>query len=277
MGTKAVDSMANQSMISAATAAAASYLARGWSVLPVRARDKRPLLRWETLQTKRPTESDLAMWFQQWPDANIGVVTGEISNLVVVDIDPMHGGEDSLKRLEQRFGALPPTIEARTGGGGRHLYFAHPAMLVRNRAGLAQGIDVRGDGGYVVAPPSIHPSGGRYEWLPGRSPQDMSPAPLPRWLIGVAGVRIGRTLADWRRLVREGVPQGQRNSTIASLTGHLLWHGVDPAVALELLLAWNRMRCRPPLEDTEVAQVVESITRLHNDESGSTLRIRDSA
>jgi hypothetical protein len=73
------------------------------------------------------------------------------------------------------------------------------------------------------------------------------------------GPRIGRSLSDWRHLVREGVAEGQRNSTIASLTGHLLWHGVDPEVALELLLAWNRMRCRPPLDDAEVAQVVASM------------------
>ena len=108
----------------------------------------------------------------------------------------------------------------------------------------------------------------------GRSPQDMSPAPLPRWLIGAVGIRAGRTLADWRRLVHEGVPQGQRNSTIASLTGHLLWHGVDPTVTLELLLAWNRMRCRPPLDDAEVAQVVENIIRVHDDEKASPMNAR---
>ena len=74
-----------------------------------------------------------------------------------------------------------------------------------------------------------------------------------------------RSIADWRRLVREGVPEGQRNSSIASLAGHLLWHQIDPEVTLELLLAWNRMRCRPPLADGEVAQVVSNIVRLHFD------------
>jgi len=244
--------------------AAAKYLARGWSVLPLRPKDKRPIFDWEPLQQARPSAADVAKWFQRRPTANIGIVTGEISNLIVLDVDPKHGGDASLARLEQRFGPLPATIESVTGGGGRHLYFAHPGGLVRNRAGLAQGIDLRGDGGYVVAPPSVHPSGQPYAWASGRSPDEIELAPLPRWLlIPVGGPRVGRRLADWRRLVREGVVEGQRNSTIASLTGHLLWHGVDPAVALELLLAWNRMRCRPPLEDSEVAQVVESITRLH--------------
>lgn len=84
----------------------------------------------------------------------------------------------------------------------------------------------------------------------------------------VRGPRVGRSLPEWRQLVREGVLEGERNSTIASLTGHLLWH-VDPEVALELMLAWNRMRCRPPLDDAEVAQVVASITRLHEADLGA--------
>ena len=76
----------------------------------------------------------------------------------------------------------------------------------------------------------------------------------------------GRRPGDWLALVREGVTEGTRNTTIASLTGHLLWHGVEPGVALELMLAWNRLRCRPPLDDEEVASVVASITRLHDQE-----------
>jgi hypothetical protein len=186
--------------------------------------------------------------------------------LIVLDVDPQHGGDASLARLEQRHGPLPTTIEATTGGGGRHLYFAHPGGLTRNRTGLAQGIDLRGDGGYVVAPPSIHPNGRPYHWVAGHSPDDVTLAALPRWvLLPSGGVRPRRTLADWRRLAHDGVPEGQRNSTIASLAGHLLWHQIDPDVALELLLAWNRMRCRPPLDDTEVAQVVANIVRLHDD------------
>jgi hypothetical protein len=247
--------------------AAKRYLAKGWSVAPLRPRDKRPLIAWRDLQDEPADETRLAEWFARWPDANVGIVTGEVSNLVVLDVDPKHGGDDTLSRLERRYRPLPLTVEARTGGGGRHFYFTHPGFLIRNRAGLAQGIDLRGDGGYIVAPPSIHPSGGRYEWAPGRSPEEIEPAPMPRWLTApLHGARVGRALADWRRLVREGVAEGQRNSTIASLTGHLFWHNVDVGVALELMLAWNRMRCRPPLDDAEVAAVVASIARLHEAE-----------
>lgn len=246
-------------------AAALGYLARGWSVLPVRPRDKRPLLAWERLQDERPAEAELRAWFARWPQANVGIVTGAVSALVVLDVDPKHGGEDSLERLARDHGALPDTVEAVTGGGGRHLYFRHPRAEVGNRVGLRPGLDVKGDGGYVVAPPSLHPSGRRYAWRSGRSPADLAPAPMPLWLLDPHSARPGRSLADWRALLREGVAEGRRNSTVASLTGHLLWHGVDPEVALELMLAWNRLRCRPPLDDAEVAGVVRSIVRLHEE------------
>jgi hypothetical protein len=77
------------------------------------------------------------------------------------------------------------------------------------------------------------------------------------------GSRQGHPPAYWRGVVTEGVPEGRRNSTIASLAGHLLWHEVDPDVVSELLLCWNRQRCRPPLSDEEVLRTVGSITRLH--------------
>jgi hypothetical protein len=180
----------------------------------LRPREKRPFILWELFQAELPSASDVAGWFRRWPDANIGIVTGGVSKLIVLDID--------------------------------------------------QGIDLRGDGGYVVAPPSLHPSGEHYAWQSGCSPEERTLAPLPRWSLTATGIpRSGRSLGDWRKLVQEGVPEGQRNSTITSLTDHLLWHGVDAAVVLELLLAWNRLRCRPPLDDAEVAEVVGSILRLH--------------
>lgn len=243
-------------------------MAHGWSILPLRPRDKRPLIPWARMQTRPSSEEEVAEWFHRWPDANIGLVTGEVSNLVVLDVDPKHGGDATLERLQRRYRPLPITVEAITGGGGRHYYFAHPGHLIRNRAGLAQGIDLRGDGGYIVAPPSIHPNGKAYEWVPGHSPDEIDLAPFPRWLFSPnQGARAGRSIAEWRQLVREGVAEGRRNSTIASLTGHLLWHNVDAGVALDLMLAWNRMRCRPPLNDAEVAAVVESIAKLHEAEA----------
>jgi hypothetical protein len=246
--------------------AALAYLARAWSVIPIQPRGKRPLVSWEEFQQRVPDASEVRGWFARWPDAGVAIVTGALSELVVLDVDPRHGGERSLAELEREHGSLPRSLEAATGGGGRHVYFRHPGGVVRNRVGLAPGLDVRGDGGLVVAPPSVHPSGRRYAWHRGQSPGEIEPADLPGWLDALARgprLRTGHGLADWRRLVREGVPEGQRNDSVASLTGHLLWRGIDPALALELLLCWNRVRCRPPLPDDEVVRTVESITRTH--------------
>lgn len=245
---------------------ARDFLRRGWSVIPVLAREKRPAIRWMEFQHRRPQEAELERWFRRWPESNIGIVTGAVSGLVVLDVDRCHGGSDSLDRLERRHGRLPWTLEAITGGEGRHLYFAHPGGLVRNEVGFAPGVDLRGDGGYVVAPPSRHASGRRYRWAPRRSPSETAVADMPAWLlreIRDSARRTGHRFEHWRRLVHEGVAEGERNDTIASLCGHLLWHGIDPEVVLELLLCWNAVRCRPPLSDEEVLRTVDSITRLH--------------
>jgi hypothetical protein len=245
---------------------ALAYARRGWSVIPLWPREKRPLIPWAPYQHHRPEEAEIREWFRRWPSANVGIVTGAVSSLVVVDVDPLHGGDDRLRALEEAHGPLPDTIKATTGGGGLHVYFAHPGGIVHNKVGLVAGIDLRGDGGFVVAPPSVHPSGRRYAWLVPDLAEHARPAPMPRWLLHFVrerGYRPGHTLAHWRRLVKEGIPEGERNNSVASLAGHLFWRGIDPEVILDLLLCWNASRCRPPLSEDEVARTVESIMRLH--------------
>src|SRR5437867_1886891 len=95
------------------------YMGRGWSIIPIRTGDKRPLVRWEEFQHRHPSETEARGWFREWPEAGIGVVTGVISGLVLVDIDARHGGDDALKQLEREHGPVPATLECRTGGGGR--------------------------------------------------------------------------------------------------------------------------------------------------------------
>ncbi len=249
--------------------AALDYGRLGWSVIPVEPRGKRPLIRWQTFQYRRADVPEIAEWFRRWPNANIAIVTGIVSGLVVLDIDPGHGGEGSLEQLQREHGPLPDTLEVRTGGGGQHLYFAHPGEVTRNRVGLVPGIDLRGDGGYVVAPPSIHASGEPYRWE--RSPEVLYPLSVPQWLLhslSQGEVPHGHPLSHWRRLVRGGAAQGERNNRIASLAGHLLRHGLDPELVAELLLTWNLARCRPPLDDAEVISTIESIGRLNHGDAG---------
>lgn len=105
-------------------------------------------------------------WYERWPDSNVGIVTGEVAGIFVLDIDVKNDGEEALAELEAKIGTLPATASVRTGGGGRHLYFDYPEGGMRNSASqIGPGIDIRGDGGFVVAPPSLHKSGNQYAWI----------------------------------------------------------------------------------------------------------------
>jgi hypothetical protein len=107
----------------------------------------------------------ISEWWRRWPDANVCIATGAISGVIVIDVDPRHGGNESLAALERDCGPLPATVTSKTGGGGSHLFFQHPGHDVPNRTNVLPGIDVRGDGGFVVAPPSAHASGREYTWM----------------------------------------------------------------------------------------------------------------
>jgi hypothetical protein len=237
--------------------AALEYAARGWPVFP--AAGKRPLAAHGCKDAS--VDSDrITSWWDRWPAANVAIATGSPSGLLVIDVDDEFGA-DSLHELEREHGALPTTSSVKTGAGGQHLYFAL-IRGARNSAGLlGPGLDVRAAGGYVVAPPSVHPvTGAIYEW--DVDPAEVGTCCVPGWLERLLGKRAPgrrRPVSEWRELACEGVSEGARNSATARLAGHLLAHGVDAQVVLQLLLAWNQRRCKPPLPDTEVARVVISI------------------
>jgi Bifunctional DNA primase/polymerase, N-terminal/Primase C terminal 1 (PriCT-1) len=194
---------------------------------------------------------------------NIAIATGAGSGIVVLDVDPRHGGDKSLSDLARQHGALPHTPTVLTGGGGWHLYFRHPGGIVPNSSGtIADGLDIRGDGGYVVAPPSGHLSGRPYAWDVDAHIDDTLLAEMPEWLLKAAKVKKRRTTTEWRKLVHEGVGDGHRNTGCAAITGHLLRKDVDAQMVRDLVLAWNAHRCKPPLPDSEVLKTVESICSL---------------
>lgn len=202
---------------------------------------------------------------------NIGIVTGSASGVAAVDVDPRHGGDDTLARLEAEHGTLPPTWRFLTGGGGEHILFLHPGRRVANSAGvLGPGLDVRGDGGMIVAPPSRHMSGRAYAISVDHHPDDVALAPMPGWLaakivaVDPAGARSGTGAAnkrstDWRAHVGAEHSEGKRNHAVAKLAGHLLRTRLDPHVVLALVQCWNRSHCAPPLTESEVASTVRSI------------------
>jgi hypothetical protein len=242
--------------------AALKLAARGLRVFPCRERSKEPLIN-DNL-TRATTDPNVINGWWSSRSLNIGIATGESSGLWVLDIDGDEG-EATLHKLEAEHGTLPPTVEAITGSG-RHLYWRWPSGVeVRNtqcRDDLP-GLDARGNGGYVLAPPSIHPSGRLYAWSVDSADgfEDAS-----EWLIdcitrgGGDNTKVQATPPEvWRTFVGETVDGSHRSAAIARLSGLLLRRYLDPLVSLDLVRLFNAARCAPPLEDDDVVSIVTAI------------------
>ena len=242
--------------MNAVSTAAADYAARGFPVLPLKPGSKVPATR----NGKNDASADtgqVASWFTSDTDRNVGIVTGERSRLIVVDIDPRNDGDAGFERLERTFGKLPDTMRAKTGGGGRHLYFSLPdgTAGLSDRPGVAgyDGVDLKA-GGYVVAAPSVHESGNAYTWE-----SDTPIAPAPDWLIDLA--RGGKRIKSAAPPSRGGIIEGSRNDALFRMASGLPARGLSPEAILAALQAENIARCVPPLDADEVERIVQSAMR----------------
>lgn len=211
---------------------------QGYNVVPIYPREKRVALdTWKELQERRVTEEELREWWGRRPDLNVGIVTGAISGIVVVDVDRPEILEEC---------KLPPTRMVRTPGGGYHLYYRHPGNRVRNRVNVRPGVDIRGDGGYVVAPPSVLEYGA-YEWVNPETPL----ADFPQWLIAeTSGSDVVQEDEEepWYEELLQGVPEGERDNAAIRLVGRWVRRGLSDEEIVSLLLDWNR-RNKPPMGD----------------------------
>lgn len=228
---------------------------------------KHPLIPWAAYQRQRaPREKIVDWWGRRWPQANISIVTGIVSGLVVLDIDPGHGGDESLADLELELGPLPDGPRALTGGGGYHLLFRHPGGgEIQSRAGWRPGIDIRADGGQIIAPPSSHASGRAYGWEAERAPDEFAAPDLPPQY--VADIRrhapIERHGAEGiEGLLTRHWPEGERNSNLTRVAGWLIAaHRDDPFEVQARLHEVNERLCTPPLPRAEVEAILRSIWR----------------
>jgi hypothetical protein len=241
--------------------AALAYARRGLRVHPCVHGQKLPLLKdWSTRATHDPRTVE--WWWRRYSSANVAIATGGAMRLLVIDVDPDAGGEASLTALEREHGAVPATVESVTPRGGRHVYLIVPGArtIPGNSAGkLGQGLDTRGRGGYVVAPPST--VGGRlYRWSID-SADHISPAPA--WLLDLLHQGGGNGHAtpreEWQEIALRGVDAGARNQTIARIAGLLFRRLPDPIVAAELVACFNAVKCRPPLDSAELKLTLDSI------------------
>jgi hypothetical protein len=255
---------------------ALTYAARGWHVFPCWPPDAaacqglEPEKRGKTpacahgFSDATIDSNTIRGWWRN-TDFNIGIATGKKSGFFVIDVDG-DTGEAELKKLEAQFGALPPTLESITGRGGRHLCFRIDNHPIRNStSAFAPKVDVRANGGYIIAPPSLHGLGKRYAWS-----VDGADAPVaaPPWVIdrtlsarfrSDTSTPAPRPLSEWAGIFAGPIAEGTRDNTMATIAGYLLRRNIGAGVTLEIARAVNAVHCQPALPDCDLGRIVDSI------------------
>lgn len=226
-------------------AAAIKYAEAGRVVFPLVG--KKPRVRWSKLQPGERHVQQVRMWWNKWPEANIGLRTGD--GLVVIDVDTRHGGAIDP--------AWPATLTSQTQSDGFHLFYSSDIPVRNSVATVAQGVDIRGERGFVVAPPSPG-----WRWINDAPlsglPSTIANAVAPRRGSGRNGLPV-----NWRPFEILGtVPCGARNDYLTRMAGWLQRNkSVSGFDAEELLHAYNEMACRPPLDREEVEAIIASVAR----------------
>lgn len=235
------------------------YAEMGLAVFPLACRDKVPAVvdGCKAATTERTT---IERWWDKNPQYNIGIATGnKSSGLVVIDLDVDKNkgidGYDVLRDWQNKHGKLPETWQSITGRGGYH-YFYKDAIVHSNRVGLYEGVDIRGEGGYIVAPPSVHPNGNIYEWEQG--PEEYEIAQVDNivndFLKGEKQRRDSEHKTNFK--VPELIPEGKRVDTIVRLIASLRTKGLDDDAIKAAVRVENEKRCNPPLKEKELEKAV---------------------
>ena len=221
------------------------YLNRA-SIIPI-GKDKKALVQWEEFQIKKPTKEEVEKWNKEWPEANWAIITGRLSNLVVVDVEK--GG--SVK-------GLPDTLIAKTGNGGFHYYYQYQEGI-KNSARILPLTDIRGEGGYVLVPPSIteyekdgKKMGGKYEWVNAGT----LPSPFPKEFFGIA-----KASKDWKQLAVSPIQTGSRNVDMTSVIGGMLAKFVQnewETIVWPMIVSTNKAQAEP-LPERELRTSFNSI------------------
>lgn len=259
---------------------AIQYAEKGWHVLPLHSvidgkctcgkpsctsAGKHP----QTINGLRAATTDadtINTWFKHWPKANIGIATGAISGIGVLDIDPKHGGEDSLYELTKTHGKIPDTVEAITQSSGRHIIFQYEQGFRTTAGKLGRGIDTRGDGGYIVAAPSKGLLG-EYHWEASSDPSECPIVRAPTWVLQLLNNNKELEFAT------EKIMEGLRSSYLCSIGGALRSRGVSFKGILACLVEENLVRCEPPMSNLEVFTIARSMMNYQPSVEMNKLRI----
>lgn len=235
------------------------YANLGFSVFPLWKKSKNPITK-NGLYDATTDEKQINYWWGRYPEDNIGIATGKVSgNIIVVDLDIDKNkdinGYHTLLKWEREHGKLPETAMSITGRGGYHLFFRTDGRSIQNSVDLYEGIDIRADGGYIVAPPSIHPNGNKYEWE--YSPEDTPIADANELVyLFLQGKKKLEVESKKNFKVPDAIPQGQRVGTLFKLTSSLQAKGLSDDAIRAAVIEENNIRCIPPLMDAELDKEV---------------------
>jgi hypothetical protein len=228
---------------------AKQYVSNGLSVIPVNG--KKPLVNWKLYQKRIPTKAELREWFVDSEATGVAIITGKISGLAVLDYE----ADANIPKDK-----LPDTVRAKSGGDGKHYYFKLPKNeTIVSRNGFDHLTDLKAEGGYVVASPSLHQSGKRYKWIKDRSLFSWDLAELPQWVIDKYHNQVRLQLQEPVRV--KPVKLGERNTYATKYAGKMLFHLPEhewESFVWPLLLAWNNTN-EFPLPEHELRSVFDSI------------------
>lgn len=233
---------------------ALNYAAQGYRVFPLIPGTKFPTTK-NGFKNATTDEDQISRWWGQNPNCGVGLATGH--DLTVIDIDPRNWGDLTFELWRDIIGAVPETSRCTTGGNGTHLYFRTSAQM-RCGSDLIPGIDLKSDGGYVVAPPSRHPNGGTYHSPPGIGLLDMSPIELPANILEEL-----KMLKNLKYKVDKKITysEGSRNDSLFALAMDMRRKGVPDNYVRLFMKVVNTKACKPPLAQKELEQIIESSSR----------------
>lgn len=194
---------------------ALKYLNMGYVIIPLKPNGKEPLIKWQEYQKRKSIEEEIKKWWVKWPNANVGIVTGQVSQLAVVDLDGMEGIKEGLRL------GITSTLSSITGNG-KQLWYRHPGGIIQNSVRSYPGVDIRADGGYVVAPPSIHPNGKRYRFSTFVQPAETLPLfPMALFVSAVPENADVKNEPGWIAKALEEMKDGNIDDTLFKICSRL--------------------------------------------------------
>lgn len=232
---------------------------KNWSVIPCKA-DKKPYVAWEPYQTQRATEEQIRDWWKTYPDANVGIVTGAISDLTVVDLDSAAGATSFFEHLPSNL--VCPTVKSPKG---QHLYFRYKEGI-RNRARFLPDCDVRSEGGYIMAPPSSI-NGNAYSWIEGRSIKEVEVPILPD---NISSIIFNFSLrppddtlpttpnADTLPSTGMSFNEGTRDQSLFHIANCLVKGGMPEHEIQQILGLIGNKICNPPFPEKDIYEKIKS-------------------